>query len=156
VIFTRRTEHLNSHAGQISFAGGRSEPTDASPIATALREAEEEIGLAPELVEVVGTLPIYTTGTAYEITPVVAFVQPSFVSTPDPGEVAEVFEVPLAFLMNPANHVRHEMALAAATSSLPSGRRGYYSMPYTERQQRYFIWGATASMLRNLYGFLQA
>jgi 8-oxo-dGTP pyrophosphatase MutT (NUDIX family) len=160
VLFTRRTEHLASHAGQISFAGGRAEAADASPIATALREAHEEIGLLPGSVDVIGQFPTYTTGTAYEITPVVGFVAPSFTPQPDAGEVAEVFEVPLAFLMNPSNHQRHEFDASllpgAAALSLPSGRRSYYSMPYEQSDQRYFIWGATASMLRNFYAFLRA
>jgi len=143
VLLTRRTAHLNDHAGQISFPGGRSEPADACAAATALRETVEEIGLAAERVEVLGELPQYVTVTGYRVTPVVGLVTPPLDLRPDEFEVAEVFEVPLTFLLDPANHqsnwVRYE------------GReRRYYAMPY----RQYYIWGATAGMLMNFYAFL--
>lgn len=154
VLLTRRTEHLRDHAGQISFPGGRAEPHDPDPAATALREAAEEVGLAPEHVEVIGQLPIYSTVTAFMVTPVVALVRPGFEVRPDPSEVAEVFEVPLAFLMQPAHHRRHAFEFAG-------DRREFFSMPWERVRpeggvDRYFIWGATAAMLRNLYRFLAA
>lgn len=145
LLLTRRTEHLSAHAGQISFPGGSAEASDASAIDTALREAEEEIGLARAHVDVLGTLPDYLTGTGFCVTPVVALVTPPFSLQADPGEVAEVFEVPLAFLMDGLNHQRLSI-------QLPAGRRSFYAMPYGE----YFIWGATAGMLRNLFHFLRA
>lgn len=149
VLLTRRTEHLRDHAGQISFPGGRAEPHDADPAATALREAEEEVGLPHEHVEVIGSLPIYKTVTAFMVTPVVGLVRPGFELRPDPFEVADVFEVPLSFLMQPANHQRHVFEFAGE-------RREFFSMPWQHAEQRYFIWGATAAMLRNLYRFLSA
>jgi 8-oxo-dGTP pyrophosphatase MutT (NUDIX family) len=154
VLFTQRTEHLNDHPGQISFPGGRAEPEDTDAVATALREAEEEIGLPPSEVDVLGTLPLYTTGTGFIVTPVVGLLQPGLVFKPDPFEVAEVFEVPLAFLMNPANHRRHEIEFGGV-------KRQFLSMPWDATDahgaaRRYFIWGATAAMLRNLYRFLSA
>lgn len=147
VLLTRRTEHLRDHAGQIAFPGGRREPDDADVVATALRESREEIGLIPEHVEVIGRLPPYTTGTAYVITPVVALLPPDLPLRPDPAEVAEVFEVPLNHLMDPAQHRRHEV-------SVQGQRRVFYSMPWDDGSRRYFIWGATAAMLRNFYRFL--
>ena len=145
VLFTRRTPHLHDHAGQISFPGGRTEPGDPSLEATALREAQEEIGLARERVELLGRLPEYVTVTGYRVTPVVGLVSAPLDLRPDPFEVAEIFEVPLAFLLDPANHLRNTV--------LQEGkRRRYYAMPYRE----YYIWGATAGMLMNLYGFLRA
>ncbi len=154
VLLTQRTDHLTDHPGQISFPGGRVEPTDADAAATALREAHEEIGLEAAFVDVLGALPTYTTGTGFIVTPVVAFVRPGFNVKADPFEVAEVFEAPLAFLMNPANHRRHAIEVAGV-------RREFLSIPWDgvdERGEprRYFIWGATASMLRNLYRFLVA
>jgi 8-oxo-dGTP pyrophosphatase MutT (NUDIX family) len=144
VMLTQRTAHLHDHAGQISFPGGRIEETDASPIAAALREAQEETGLAPEWVEVLGTMPVYLTSTGFSVTPVVALVRPGFELVPDAFEVADIFEVPLSFITDPANHRLHRV-------ELPDGRvRRYYSMPW----DRYFIWGATAAMLRNLYHLL--
>ena len=153
VLLTRRTEHLRDHAGQISFPGGRVEEGDADAVATALREAEEEVGLPPEVVDVIGSLPHYTTVTNYVVTPVVALVRPPFVLRIDSFEVAEAFEVPLAFLMTPAHHQRHEFELQGQ-------RRQFLSMPWDGAGEdgaprRYFIWGATAAMLRNLYGFLR-
>jgi 8-oxo-dGTP pyrophosphatase MutT (NUDIX family) len=157
LLLTLRTDNLSTHSGQIAFPGGRTDPTDADAIQTALREAEEEIGLTSEHVDVLGTLPIYVTGTAFVITPVVALVKPGFTLKPNPAEVADVFEVPLAYLMNPANHRRHEM-------QFDGGTRQWLSMPYldrsalhgTAREVERFIWGATAGMLRNLYRFLSA
>lgn len=154
VLLTRRTEHLRDHAGQISFPGGRVEPDDAGPAATALREALEEVGLAPQRVEVIGRMPVYHTVTGFEVTPVVALVQPPFELALDDFEVAEAFEVPLHFLMNPANHRRHLF-------SAPDGQRQFLSMPWVGSgadgvQREYFIWGATAAMLRNLYRFVSS
>ena len=154
VVLTQRTDHLNDHPGQISFPGGRAEATDADAVATALREAHEEIGLEADYVDVLGVLPTYTTGTGFIVTPVVALVRPGYTLRVDPFEVAEVFEVPLGFLMNPGHHRRHEIEFAGA-------RREFLSMPFqgtdeAGRPRRYFIWGATAAMLRNLYRFLAA
>lgn len=143
VLFTQRTAHLNDHAGQVSFPGGRCERTDASPVFTALRETEEEVGLARDLIEVLGLLPEYRTGTGFSVTPVVGLVRPPFELNPDSFEVAEVFETPLAFLLDPANHQRHSMEIAGIV-------RHYYAMPY----EGYFIWGATAGMLVSLYRLL--
>jgi 8-oxo-dGTP pyrophosphatase MutT (NUDIX family) len=139
VLLTQRTAHLRDHAGQISFPGGRIEAGDPSPVHAALRETEEEIGLAREHVEILGFLPEYHTGTGFRVTPVVALVTPPFVLVPDPFEVAEVFEVPLAFLLDPANHQRHSLYYRGAL-------RHFFAMPY----RNYFIWGATAGMIRSL------
>ncbi|MBS0308863.1 MAG: CoA pyrophosphatase [Proteobacteria bacterium] len=147
LLLTQRTDHLHDHAGQISLPGGRVEADDASSIDTALRETEEEVGLQRCHVEVIGTLPDYLTGTGYRVTPVVALVQPPFELHADPFEVAEIFEVPLAFLMDGAHHQRR-----AAEFPNGIGRRTFYAMPY----QDHFIWGATAGMLRNLFHFLRA
>ncbi|MES2130295.1 MAG: CoA pyrophosphatase [Pseudomonadota bacterium] len=147
VLLTQRTDHLTDHAGQISFPGGRAEDFDASPVATALRETEEEIGLHPRHVDVIGTLPDYFTGTGYRVTPVVALVAPPFELSADEREVAAIFEVPLAFLMNGAHHRRLSVELPEG-----QGRRSFYAMPY----EGHFIWGATAGMLRNLFHFLRA
>lgn len=154
VLLTRRTDHLRDHAGQISFPGGRAEPEDAGPAATALREAQEEVGLPPGQVEVIGQLPTYTTVTRYIVTPVVALVQSPCTLALDSFEVAEAFEVPLPHLMNPAHHRRHVF-------SYEGGERHFLSMPWTApgadgQPREYFIWGATAAMLRNLYRFLGA
>ena len=146
LLFTQRTAHLTDHAGQVSFPGGRTELTDSSPTGTALREAEEEIGLPRGEVEVIGTLPEYFTGTGYRVTPVAGLIQPPASLRANPDEVAEIFEVPLAFLMDGLNH-------QLRTFDLPDGyRRTFYAMPY----ERFFIWGATAAMLRNLFHFLRA
>lgn len=139
VLLTQRTAHLRDHAGQISFPGGRVEAEDLSPIHTALRETEEEIGLSRERIQVLGFLPEYRTGTGFRVTPVVALVLPPFDIQPDPFEVAEVFEVPLAFLLDPANHQQHSVHYRGAL-------RQYFAMPYGD----YFIWGATAGMIRSL------
>jgi len=147
VLLTRRTDHLTSHAGQISFPGGGAEELDSSPIETALRETEEEIGLSRRHIEIIGVLPDYATISAYRVTPVVALIQPPFDLRPDPGEVAEAFEVPLAFLMDGLNHQRRVIELPQG-----AGKRAFYTMPY----EQYFIWGATAAMLRNLFHLLRA
>ena len=139
VLLTQRTNHLKTHAGQVSFPGGRVEKTDDSREAAALRETEEEIGVTRELIELIGHLDIYMTRTGYEITPVVGFVRPPFQVTPDPFEVAEVFEVPLNFLIAPANH-----QLMAREDK--GSKRQFYAIQYQER----YIWGATAGMLVNL------
>lgn len=145
VLLTQRTAHLRDHAGQISFPGGRVEADDPSPVHTALRETEEEIGLAREHVEILGFLPEYHTGTGFRVTPVVALLTPPFELAPDPFEVAEVFEVPLAFLLDPANHKRHSLHYRGAL-------RHFFAMPYGD----YFIWGATAGMIMSLYRALEA
>ena len=145
LLLTQRTLHLTDHAGQIAFPGGRCEPGDASPIDTALRETEEEVGLDRRHVDVIGTLPDYATGTGYLITPVIGLVTPPFELRADPSEVAEMFEVPLAFLMNGLNHQR-------LSAPIGSGRSSFYAMPY----QHCYIWGATAGMLRNLFHLLRA
>ena len=145
VLFTQRTSHLKNHGGQVSFPGGRADPGDADVVATALREADEELDLKADRIEVIGALPYYHTVTRFEVTPVVALVHPPFVLTPHAGEVAEAFEVPLAFLLDPANHQKRSRPW--------NGRqRHFYAMPY----DGHFIWGATAAMLRNLYHFLRA
>ena len=149
VLLTQRTAHLSTHSGQIAFPGGRADKEDLDADATALREAHEEVGLEPEHVRVIGRLPIYTTGSAFLITPVVALVQPGFRLIPNAHEVDDVFEVPLGFLMDPANHRRHAV-------ELNGHMRHWYSMPYMEGAKERFIWGATAGMLRNLYRFLSA
>ncbi|PZP29382.1 MAG: CoA pyrophosphatase [Roseateles depolymerans] len=149
LLLTRRTDHLRDHAGQISFPGGRVEPEDDGPVATALRETEEEIGLPRRYVEVIGQLPIYATVTAYQVTPVVALVEPGFELRLDAGEVAEAFEVPLNFLMTPAHHEHRRV-------DFDSGERRFVAMPWQAEGREYFIWGATAAMLRNLYRLLSA
>ncbi|MEO7402670.1 MAG: CoA pyrophosphatase [Burkholderiales bacterium] len=145
VIFTRRTAHLHDHAGQISFPGGRAEPEDPSAEHTALREAEEEIGLAPAHVHVLGRIDEYVTGTGYRITPIVGLIQTPLELKADDFEVAEIFEVPLPFLLDPGNHQRSKV-------NFNGRRRHYYAMPYHD----YYIWGATAGMLMNLYRFVSA
>ena len=139
VLLTQRTEHLNHHAGQISFPGGRVEPEDTNAIDTALRETEEEIGLDRAHIEVVGRLDIYETVTGFSITPVVGFVDKQFSLTIDGQEVSEAFEIPLDFVLDPINHQRHSREFEGA-------HRYYYAMPYQDR----YIWGATAGMLVNL------
>lgn len=148
VLLTLRPHHMSSHSGQIAFPGGKADPGDADAVATALREAHEEVGLEPAFVRVIGSLPPYTTGSAFVVTPVVALVQPGFQLQANAEEVADIFEVPLAFLMDPANHRHHRVELAGT-------QRSWLSMPYQEGASERFIWGATAGMLRNLYRFLQ-
>jgi 8-oxo-dGTP pyrophosphatase MutT (NUDIX family) len=143
MLLTQRTAHLRDHAGQVSFPGGRSEASDASPEATALREAEEEVGLLASQVEILGRLPEYRTGTGFVITPVVAFVTPPLNLKLDDFEVAEVFEPPLEFLLDEANHQRHMIEVRGVM-------REYWAMPW----QGYYIWGATAGMLVTLHQFL--
>jgi 8-oxo-dGTP pyrophosphatase MutT (NUDIX family) len=147
LLLTQRTAHLHDHAGQVSFPGGRVDPQDRDAVATALRETEEEIGLSRRHIEVIGALPDYVTGTGFRVTPIVALVHPPFELAADSFEVAEIFEVPLAFLMNGANHERR-----SATFPNRPGRRSFYAIPYED----YFIWGATAGMLRNLFHFIRA
>lgn len=143
VLLTLRTEHLSSHAGQIAFPGGRIDPGDVSPLAAALREAEEEIGLDRALVEPLGYSDLYMSGTGYRIVPAVARVSPDFRLTINPDEVADTFEVPLAFLMGPENHQLHSREWRGMM-------RTYYAMPFGDR----YIWGVTAGILRNLYARL--
>ena len=149
VLLTQRTAHLSSHSGQIAFPGGKADEEDADATATALREAFEEVGLDPAFVQVLGTMPDYITGSAFIVTPVVALVRPGFQLVPNANEVADVFEVPLSFLMNPAHHQRQAMEWEGV-------RREWFSIPYQEYFKQRFIWGATAGMLRNLYCMLSA
>lgn len=152
VLLTQRTENLTHHPGQIAFPGGRAEHGDADVIATALREAHEEIGLDAAQVEVLGAMPAYATGTGFIVTPVVALLRPDVRVRADPSEVAEVFEVPLRYLMNPAHHHHHTVDVGGV-------QRHFLSIPWQGldaqgRPRSYFIWGATAAMLRNLYRLL--
>lgn len=143
VILTKRTAHLSNHAGQISFPGGRVDAEDPDVIATALRETEEEIGLDRTYITVLGALEPYVTGTGFVVVPVVGLVKPGFNLQPAQHEVAEVFEVPFAFLMDQRNHQRHKGIFNGV-------ERQWWAMPYGE----YYIWGATAGMLRNLHELL--
>ncbi|MEP7067983.1 MAG: CoA pyrophosphatase [Usitatibacter sp.] len=143
VVFTQRTAHLSDHGGQISFPGGRTDEGDGNPERTALREAEEEVGIPPERIEILGRLPEYRTVTGYCVTPIVGWAEPPLNFRPDPHEVADVFEVPLAFLLDAGNH-RHESAFFRGR------QRKYWAMPYGER----FIWGATAGMLVTFHRIL--
>lgn len=144
VLFTQRTTHLRSHSGQVSFPGGRAEPGDASAEFTALREAEEEIGLARDRVEILGRLPEYHTRTGFRVVPVIGVVNPPLELTPDPREVESVFEVPLAFLLDERNRERRTREFQGMTV-------GFYVYEY----QGHVIWGATAGMLVNLYRMLE-
>lgn len=139
VLLTQRPDYMKKHAGQIAFPGGGIDDTDTNAVAAALREAQEEVGLHADHVEVVGRLDPYRTGTGYQIAPIVGIVQPHFELRICEIEVAEAFEVPLSFLMNPENRRRHQ-------GEFKGKKREYYSMPYED----YFIWGATAGMLVNL------
>jgi 8-oxo-dGTP pyrophosphatase MutT (NUDIX family) len=140
VLLTQRTQNLPTHAGQIAFPGGKMEADETDPITTALREAKEEIGLDAAFIEPLGFLDSYRSGTGFHIIPVVALVRPGFTLAPDPSEVADAFEVPLSFLMDPHNHQQHSREWRGR-------RRYYYAMPYGER----FIWGATAGMIKNMH-----
>jgi 8-oxo-dGTP pyrophosphatase MutT (NUDIX family) len=140
VLLTQRSAHLNDHAGQISFPGGKIDATDASPLDTALREAEEEIGLSRQFVDPIGYLDLYGTSFGFRILPTVARVRPGFELRINTSEVDDAFEVPLSFLMDPANHQVHSREFRGM-------ERSYYAMPFAER----YIWGATAGILRVLY-----
>lgn len=140
LLLTERQPHLRRHAGQIAFPGGRIDDSDADAVAAALRETEEETGIAPSFVEPIGFLDTYLTSTNYRVVPVVALLRPGFTVTPQEAEVKDVFEVPLGFLMDPAHHERHSRDWQGHT-------RYYYAMPWQGR----YIWGATAGMIRNLY-----
>ena len=149
VLLTQRPSHMSTHAGQIAFAGGKCDETDADVAATALREAHEEVGLDAQHVQVLGTLPEYVTGSAFYVTPVVALISPAMTLQLNTHEVADAFEVPLAFLMNPAHHRWHRYEFEGVT-------REWLSMPYQDGEELRFVWGATAGMLRNFYRFLRA
>ena len=140
VLLTQRAAHLNDHAGQISFPGGKIDATDATPLDAALREAEEEIGLAREFIDPIGYLDLYATGFGFRILPTLARIKPGFKLRINEDEVDDAFEVPLAFLMDPANHQLHAKEFRGM-------ERHYYAMPFAER----YIWGATAGILRVLY-----
>lgn len=145
LILTKRADQLRKHAGQVAFPGGSIDPEDGSPEAAALREMQEEIGLDPAAVEVLGRLPDYSTGSGFRIAPVLGIVQPGFTLDINPVEVDAVFEVPLAFLMDPANHARNSIIFAER-------ERFFYEMPFGERR----IWGVTAGVIRTLYERLYA
>lgn len=140
LLFTQRPTHMRRHPGQISFPGGRIEPGDAGPLAAALRETQEEIGLSAEYIQPIGYLPPLLIFTGYRVTPVVAFVRPGFVLRLDEGEVAEAFEVPFAHFMNPTNHLARDRVVGNLTVRV-------YDLPYGERR----IWGATAGIIMTLY-----
>jgi 8-oxo-dGTP pyrophosphatase MutT (NUDIX family) len=146
MLLTQRTAHLNAHAGQVSFPGGSAEPGDADVVETALRETEEEIGLSRAHVEVIGRLTDYRTVTGFRVATIVALVHPPFTLKLDAFEVAEAFEVPLTFLLDPANHERRE------TATDDGDKRRFTAMPHGP----HFVWGATAAMLRNFYLFMVA
>ena len=149
VLLTVRTAHLSSHSGQVALPGGRQDEHDADEVATALREAQEEVGLQPQWVSVLGCLPLYVTGTGYQITPVVALVDPAMQLQANPHEVADVFELPLTHLMDPANHRRHAIEWQGV-------HRQWLSMPHPGSPEQRLVWGATAGILRHLYDYLQA
>ncbi|MDS1141939.1 CoA pyrophosphatase [Pusillimonas sp. SM2304] len=146
VLFTRRASHLYDHAGQISFPGGRIEATDRDAVAAALRETQEEIGVAPEFIRLIGTQPGFLTSTRFTMKPIIGLIRPGFTITPDKTEVAEVFEVPLSVLMDTRLHRLHQ-------ANLPDGGHRYY---FSITWQSYFIWGATAALIRNFYHYLAA
>ncbi|MRD46571.1 CoA pyrophosphatase [Caenimonas koreensis DSM 17982] len=149
ILLTERTTHLSTHSGQVAFPGGKQDDTDTDAAHTALREAREEVGLDPAHVEVIGQMPTYTTGTRFIITPVIGLIQPDHQLTLNAFEVADAFEVPLDFLMNPAHHRRHALEWGGH-------RREWFSMPYMDGTTERYIWGATAAMLRNFYRLVVA
>jgi 8-oxo-dGTP pyrophosphatase MutT (NUDIX family) len=149
LLLTQRTAHLSTHSGQVAFPGGKVDATDRDVVDTALRESHEEVGLERDQVQVLGTISDYVTGTAFVVTPVVGLVSADHTLKPNPHEVASAFEVPLAFLMNPAFHRRHALEAEGR-------RREWFSMPYQDGDEQRFIWGATAGMIRNFYRFLMA
>lgn len=140
VLFTKRPEHMDSHAGQICFPGGKVDEVDLGPAEAALREAEEEVGLPPHLVDIIGYLDAYETGSGFRIQPVVGIVEQDFSIIANPHEVEEVFEVPFSFFLDGTNHERHQGVFNGI-------EREYYAQPYGD----YYIWGATAGMLKSLY-----
>ena len=140
LLFTIRNKDLANHPGQVSFPGGQIDNSDETPEGTALREIKEEVGIDKKNIKVIGSLDYYETRTGFSVAPIVGFIYPPFTVEPNPREVAEVFEVPLSFLMNPENHVRHQKTFKGEI-------REFYAMPYND----YFIWGATAGMIVNLY-----
>lgn len=146
VLLTRRAGHLLKHAGQVCFPGGRIEPDDKSPIEAALRETHEEVGILPSFIQTLGEQPIFITGTRYAMRPVVGLVKDGFTIQADPSEVAEVFEVPLAVLMDPQYHLLHAVPN-------PTGKMRYY---FSMSWNNHFIWGATAAVIRNFYHHLAA
>jgi 8-oxo-dGTP pyrophosphatase MutT (NUDIX family) len=145
VILTKRTEKLRSHSGQVAFPGGRIDPTDPTPEFAALRETEEEIGLSQDFIEVVGRMPDYVSGSGFRISPVLSVVKPGFMLTINEDEVDDAFEVPLSFLMDPANHTK-------SSRVWQEQERFFYTMPFGER----YIWGVTAGIIRTLYERLYA
>ncbi len=149
VLLTVRPSSLRSHSGQIAFPGGVVDAEDENRAATALREAHEEVGIASSHIEVIGQMPEYQTGTGYRVTPVIGVIDQLPPLTLNPVEVEEVFHVPLAWLMDPTNHQRHEVTIDQAY-------RQFYAMPYTQANTEYFIWGVTAAILRNLFHYLRA
>jgi 8-oxo-dGTP pyrophosphatase MutT (NUDIX family) len=161
VLLTERNSQLRSHAGQIAFPGGRADPQDKDLIETALREAKEEVDLSPQAAQVLGMLAPYVTSSRYDVTPVVALIEPDFAPKPNPDEVAAVFEVPLSFLMDPSHHRWHRFVQGGGPQG-PGRTHEWFSMPYYGSsvaggaQRQWFIWGATAGMLRNFYRFLMA